>query len=87
MAYALELAADELAAGCVLLESISHTLSNSHTAMLCLQSVSCWLAGAKYGVTHEWHFRSFLDHWDSAFGMMFALNFPVGVATSRATVV
>merc|ERR1712166_268351 len=35
--------------------------------------------GAKYGVTHEWHFRSFLDHWDSAFGMMFALNFPMMV--------
>ena len=55
-------------------------------AMLCLQSVSCWLAGAKYGVTHEWHFRSFLDHWDSAFGMMFALNFPVWAANSCGAV-
>lgn len=33
--------------------------------------------GAKYGAYHEWHFRSALDHWDSSFGMIFALNFPL----------
>jgi hypothetical protein len=29
------------------------------------------------GIRHEWHFRSYLDHYSSAIGMIFALNFPV----------
>ena len=29
------------------------------------------------GILHEWHFRSYLDHYSSAIGMIFALNYPV----------
>jgi hypothetical protein len=32
---------------------------------------------APHGIMHEWHFRSYLDHFSSAIGMIFALNFPV----------
>lgn len=28
------------------------------------------------GSLHEWHFRTFLDHYSTLFGMLFALNFP-----------
>ena len=34
------------------------------------------MIGAKHGALHEWHFRTALDHWDTYFGMLFALNFP-----------
>jgi hypothetical protein len=29
----------------------------------------------RYGLLHEWHFRSYLDHYTTAFGMLFALNY------------
>eukprot|EP00947_MAST-08B_sp_MAST-8B-sp1_P002362 g2362.t1 len=35
------------------------------------------LVGAKGGALHEWRFRSALDHWDTMFGMIFALNYPM----------
>jgi hypothetical protein len=28
------------------------------------------------GSLHEWHFRTFLDHYSTLFGMIFAMNFP-----------
>ena len=39
-----------------------------------------WLPGSYPplgGIRHEWHFRSYLDHYSSAIGMVFAFNFPV----------
>ena len=40
-----------------------------------------WWLSAEYpplgGPLHEWHFRSYLDHFSTAIGMLFALNFPV----------
>ena len=42
------------------------------------------MIGAKHGALHEWHFRTALDHWDTYFGMLFALNFPSMVKWLRA---
>jgi hypothetical protein len=34
------------------------------------------IAGAPMGSRWEWYFRSYLDHWSTFLGMIFALNFP-----------
>ncbi|GAB5360132.1 hypothetical protein AAMO2058_000601100 [Amorphochlora amoebiformis] len=41
--------------------------------------------GAKFGVLHEWHFRSGLDHYSALFGMAFALNYPLAQAWLKST--
>lgn len=35
------------------------------------------IAGATMGSMWEWYFRSYLDHWSTFLGMVFALNFPI----------
>jgi hypothetical protein len=35
------------------------------------------VAGAPMGSRWEWYFRSYLDHWSTLLGMIFALNFPI----------
>mmetsp|Transcript_10076 Transcript_10076/g.21267 ORF Transcript_10076/g.21267 Transcript_10076/m.21267 type:complete len:837 (+) Transcript_10076:3-2513(+) len=35
------------------------------------------VTGATMGTAWEWYFRSFLDHWSTLLGMVFALNFPI----------
>jgi hypothetical protein len=35
------------------------------------------IAGASMGSRWEWYFRSYLDHWSTLLGMIFALNFPI----------
>jgi len=35
------------------------------------------IAGATMGSKWEWYFRSYLDHWSTLLGMVFALNFPI----------
>ena len=39
--------------------------------------------GAKFGVLHEWHFRTGLDHYSALLGMIFALNYPMTAAWMR----
>lgn len=34
-------------------------------------------AGATMGSNWEWYFRSYLDHWSTLLGMVFAINFPI----------
>ena len=34
------------------------------------------IVGESDGSLHEWHFRTFLDHYSTLFGMIFAMNFP-----------
>lgn len=35
------------------------------------------VTGATMGTFWEWYFRSYLDHWSTLLGMVFALNFPI----------
>ena len=35
-----------------------------------------WILQESNGSLHEWHFRTFLDHYSTLFGMIFAMNFP-----------
>ncbi|KAL7473501.1 hypothetical protein ACHAXS_013929 [Conticribra weissflogii] len=35
------------------------------------------VVGATMGTMWEWYFRSYLDHWSTLLGMVFALNFPI----------
>jgi hypothetical protein len=42
---------------------------------LCFAPLS-WLLGDADWSLHEWHFRTFLDHYSALFGIVFALNFP-----------
>ena len=35
------------------------------------------IVGASMGSKWEWYFRSYLDHWSTLLGMIFALNFPI----------
>lgn len=35
------------------------------------------IAGATIGSKWEWYFRSYLDHWSTLLGMIFALNYPI----------
>jgi len=35
------------------------------------------VVGASMGTMWEWYFRSYLDHWSTLLGMVFALNFPI----------
>lgn len=35
------------------------------------------IVGAIMGSEWEWYFRSYLDHWSTLLGMVFALNFPI----------
>jgi hypothetical protein len=42
---------------------------------LCFAPVA-WLVGESDWSLHEWHFRTFLDHYSALFGIVFAMNFP-----------
>ena len=44
-----------------------------HTLFLSEQPIT----GAVMGTQWEWYFRSYLDHWSTLLGMVFALNFPI----------
>jgi len=35
------------------------------------------VAGATMGTNWEWYFRSYLDHWSTLLGMIFAINYPI----------
>lgn len=51
----------------------SGVFERMHTLFLSDEPV----AGATMGSNWEWYFRSYLDHWSTLLGMVFALNFPV----------
>merc|ERR1719353_1794588 len=48
-----------------------------HAVFFWLGTESTGASIGSHGVEWEWYFRSFLDHYSTLFGMIFALNMPM----------
>mmetsp|Transcript_41224 Transcript_41224/g.87844 ORF Transcript_41224/g.87844 Transcript_41224/m.87844 type:complete len:1067 (-) Transcript_41224:249-3449(-) len=57
----------------ILWDTDTEIFERMHTLFLSEEPV----AGATMGTKWEWYFRSYLDHWSTLLGMVFALNFPI----------